>query len=122
MRTRARVWLAVVAIWLCANPAWAQLQSGSVTGLVTDPTNAVVPGAKIVLLDEEKGFTFNGESDGAGRYLLRAIPPSTYKITITAEGFQTQTRTGVTVNVNQSATVDFALALRTSAETVTITG
>jgi hypothetical protein len=114
--------LALLAVCLCANLAWAQLQSGSVTGLVTDPTNAVVPGAKIVLLDEEKGFTFNGESDGAGRYLLRAIPPSTYKITITAEGFQTQTRTGVTVNVNQSATVDFALALRTSAEAVTITG
>jgi len=58
--------------------AWAQLYSGSVTGVVTDPSGAVVPGANVTLTDVGKGFTFPTETDSVGRYVLRYFPSRTY--------------------------------------------
>jgi hypothetical protein len=100
----------------------AQLQSGSASGLVTDPSGAVVPKAKVSVTDEQKGISFTGETDGAGRYVVRSIPPGTYAITVNAQGFQIEKHAGVRIEVNQNATVDFSLPIRTSAEAVTITG
>jgi hypothetical protein len=90
--------------------------------VVTDPSGASIPGAKVILVDEGKGFTYNGETDASGRYLFRSLQPASYKITVTAQGFQVQVRTGIRIEVNQNVSVDFALPLATSAENVNITG
>lgn len=121
MTTLGRVWLIGLALGLSASLAWAQLYSGSVVGVVTDPSNAVIPGTKVSLVDEEKGFTFNAETDASGRYLFRGVPPGLYKVSATAQGFQTQTRTGIKIDVNQNASVDFALQLTTGAQAVSVT-
>ena len=68
----------------------AQLYSGSVTGVVTDPSGATVPGAKVTLVDQNKGYPFPATTDSAGRYLIRSVPPGTYKIRVEAKGFQTE--------------------------------
>ena len=122
MRTRTKVWLAALAICLSVNVASAQLYSGSVTGVISDPSNAMIPGAKVTLEDQAKGFVFNVVTDSSGRYLLRSVPPSTYKMTVNAEGFQIQTRTGIEISVGDNETVNFSLPLRTSTEAITITG
>ncbi len=119
MKMRNVIWLAVLAC-LSATFAWAQLYSGSATGLITDPSGASVPGAKVSLVDEDKGFVFNTEADASGRYLFRAVPPASYKITVTAAGFQVQTRGGVRIDISQNVTVDFSLPLTTGVETVNI--
>src|SRR6185437_622069 len=116
-----RVWLTGLTLCLSATLAWAQLYSGSVVGVVSDPSNAVVPGAKITLADEQKGFTFDATTDASGRFLFRCVQPGSYKLTVNAEGFQTQTRTGVTVDVNQNVTVNFPLQLAAGAQSVKIT-
>src|SRR5689334_15247829 len=116
-----RGWLIGLTLCLSATLAWTQLYSGSVVGLVTDPSNALIPGAKVSLVDEEKGFTFNAETDASGRYLFRGVPPGLYKVTVSAQGFQGQTRTGIKIDVNQNASVDFALQLTTGAQAVNIT-
>ncbi len=100
---------------------WAQLYSGSVVGVVTDPSSAVIPGARVNLLDEEKGFAFNAVTDAAGRYLFRGVPPGSYKVTITAEGFQVQERTGIVIAINQNVSLDFSLKLASGAQAVNIT-
>ncbi len=121
MTTPSRVWLIAVTLCLTSSMVWAQLYSGSVVGVVSDPSNAVIPGAKVSLVDEEKGFTFNTVTDSSGRYLFRGVQPSSYKVTITAEGFQVQTRTGIRIDVNQNASVDFSMKLATGAQSVEIT-
>jgi hypothetical protein len=88
----------------------AQLYTGSITGVVSDPSGAVVPSARITLVDQNKGYSFTATTDTAtGRYVLRSIPPGTYKITVEASNFQSQTREAITMDISQNITVDFSL-------------
>jgi hypothetical protein len=103
-----------------AAPALGQLYAGSVTGVVSDPTGALIPDADVTLLDAEKGFTFTAETDMKGRYLFRAVPPGTYNLSVKAQGFKLKAQTGIKVDVNQNVGVDFALQLLGTLETVTV--
>ncbi len=116
-----RSWIWLLAMLLCAQAALAQLYSGSATGVVADPSNAVVPGAKITLLDEDKGMSTTVETDVAGRYLFRSVPPGNYRISVAAANFQAQVRPGIKIDINQNVTVNFNLALSSSTEVVSIT-
>lgn len=111
----------VLLLSLSGSIAWAQLYSGSIVGVITDSSNAVIPGAKVSLADENKGFTFSGTTDSVGRYLFRSVPPGKYKISAAADGFQGQTRTGVIIDVNQNVTIDFSLQLSGTTQSVNIT-
>src|SRR2546425_2136654 len=78
-------WLALVlSIVLILTPggarAWAQVYGGSITGIVSDPSGAAVPGAKVTLTDVGKGFVFTATTDATGRYLFRDLSPSTYRL------------------------------------------
>ena len=82
--------LLLVSLWACVSlTARAQVIVGSITGVVSDPTGAVVPGAKVVLTDTNKGYTYNAVTDSVGRYLILELPASNYKITVEAAGFKT---------------------------------
>ncbi len=111
--------LAVVLLCQASN---AQLYTGSVTGTVADPSGAVVVGAHVQLLDEQKGYSFSGTTDQTGRYLFRSVPPGVYKITVEAQGFSSQDKTGINVDVNTNIAVNFALQVGATAQTVEITG
>jgi hypothetical protein len=101
--------LLLAGLLLSGPGSQAQLYTGSVTGVVTDPSGSTVPGTKITLLDLDKGFSYSTTTDAGGRYLLRSIPPGTYKITAEAKGFQSQTQEGVKLDVSQNISVDFTL-------------
>jgi len=99
----------------------AQIYSGSLTGLVSDPSGAVVPGATISLIDVGKGYAFTALTDGVGRYVLRSLPPSTYKLKVELKGFKTHVQSNLALDVNQNATVDVILEVGTSAQSVEVT-
>ncbi len=101
---------------------FAQLYSGSLGGVVTDPTGAVVPGAKITLIDMTKGYSFGASADSMGHYVLRNLPPSTYKLTVEGQNFKTYTREDITLDVNQNATADVTLELGATTQTVEVQG
>ncbi|HET6208079.1 MAG TPA: carboxypeptidase-like regulatory domain-containing protein [Terracidiphilus sp.] len=107
---------------LLAMPAgsFAQSYFGTVTGVLTDATGAVVPGARLTLTDQDKGYAFNATSDGSGRYLFRSIPPGVYSVTADMPGFAKTVRTGVRVDVNQNATADLSLKVAGSSQTVAV--
>ena len=94
---------------------------GTVTGVLTDPTGAVIPDVKVTLTDQEKGYAFNTTSDGAGRFLYRSIPPGVYSVTAEATGFEKSIRTGVRVDVNQNATANLSLKVSGATQTVEVT-
>jgi len=109
--------------WLIALFAvveWAQLYTGSVSGIVTDPSNAVIPDAHVQLVDEEKGYSFTVTTDSAGRYQFRAVPPGTYKLTAGARGFSNREQAGVKVDVTQNVSVNLSLQVGTATQTVEI--
>jgi Carboxypeptidase regulatory-like domain len=99
----------------------AQTQStGDIAGVVTDPSGAVVPDAKILLKDNTKGNTQDAVTDRNGSYRFYLLPPGSYSITVTVQNFQSQTRTA-DVAVGQIANLNFQLSVGASSSTVTVT-
>ncbi len=72
---------------LGAGSAVAQSNSGSVSGLVSDPSGAVVPGATITVSNPGSGYTRNVRTDAAGRYQFQNVPFNLYHVLVTAPGF-----------------------------------
>jgi Carboxypeptidase regulatory-like domain/TonB dependent receptor-like, beta-barrel len=103
-------------------PARAQVTSGSLTGIVSDPSGAVVPAAKIVLTDMAKGYAYPTTTDTGGRYLITNLPPSTYKINVDAKGFKTFEQRGIAVDVGTRASVDVPLQLGSASQAVEVLG
>jgi len=103
-------------------PAQAQVYAGSITGLVQDPSGAVVANASVVLTDTDKGLTYSTKTDAAGRYVLRALPPSTYNIRVEAAGFHSEVQNGIVLEVNQNLTLNVPLRVGTAGETVEVKG
>ena len=88
--------------------SFAQGYFGTVSGVVTDPAGAVIPNAKVTLVDQEKSFTFDGKSDASGRYLFRAVPPGVYRVLAEAPGFAQQEKTNIRVDVSTNPSAEFA--------------
>jgi hypothetical protein len=111
----------VVLCLLVSTGVLAQLYTSTVSGVVADPTGAVIPNTVAKLVDEQKGFSFAATTDATGRYLMRSVPPGSYKLTVLAQGFQPQEQTGIKVDVNQNVTINFTLQVGATSQTVEIT-
>ena len=109
-----------LAGFLIAPALKAQLYTGSVTGVVTDPSGGSIPSAKITLVDVNKGYSFTATTDATGRYLVRLVPPGSYKITAEASNFERESKDGVNVDVSQNVSLDFALKVGTTIDTVEV--
>ncbi len=114
------VGLALFLVLTLSTVAWGQLYTGSLTGIVTDPSGAVIPNAKIVLTDIEKGYTTNAVTDANGSYLFRNLAPSKYSIAVTSAGFRSYERTGISIEVNQNASLNIPLELGQTGQTVEV--
>ena len=111
---------ALIFCFLLVPGAVAQLYTGSVSGTVTDPSGAVISGANITLVDQEKGFSYTAKTDASGRYLLRSIPPGKYRISVETPNFQSQRKDGITLDVNQNVAVDFSLKVGAASQVVDV--
>jgi hypothetical protein len=120
MKKAIRTRTAILAVLLGAATAWGQLYSGSVTGVVSDSSGAVIPAAQVTITDQDKGTAFNATTDGSGRYLVRAVPPALYRIEVTAQGFQSEDRNGIRIDVDQNATVNFSLHVGNATTVVSV--
>ena len=99
--------------------SFAQMATTSLRGTIKDPSGALVPGAKITLIDKATGKEISVVADSAGQYNLAQISPAKYDITVTASGFGKQTKSAELL-VNQPATIDFALSVQASTVTVDV--
>ncbi len=111
---------ALIFCFFLAPSARGQLYTGSIAGTITDPSGAVVPGVQVRATDEGKGFAFAATTDSAGRYVIRQLPPAKYTVSAAASGFTPERKTGVTIDVNQNASLDFSLKVGGSSEIVDV--
>jgi hypothetical protein len=111
----------LLLITLVPATVWAQVYSGSLTGVIKDPSGAVVPGAEVKLTDVNKGYSLNVKSDESGRYLLRSIAPGTYRLSVVASGFRAYLQQGIVLDVGQNASIDIALQLGEQSNTLEVT-
>jgi hypothetical protein len=93
---------------------------GTVSGVLTDSSGAVIPGAKITLVDQNKGFRFSAVTDSGGRYLYRSVSPGLYTVDAEMAGFEKVERTNITVNVGENPTADIILRVAGSTQTVEV--
>jgi trimeric autotransporter adhesin len=95
--------------------------AGSVSGHVRGPGGVAVPGATILLLDPQTGTRKQTWTDESGNYVLRGVPPGSYKLEVSLVGFGTDVHEPLTVAAGKTLSADAALALETSAATATPT-
>jgi hypothetical protein len=108
-------------LWLAAILG-AQVNSGTILGTVTDPTGAVVAGARVTALNELTGFSRVATADAEGSYLLPLLPVSdSYRITVEGGGFKSAVRSRIALQVGQNLRVDFQLQLGNITEKVEVT-
>jgi hypothetical protein len=100
--------------------AHSQVVGGTISGTVIDATGAALPNALVLVHNDETGNERQLRTANDGRYSAPSVPVGTYSITVTAEGFSRQIRTGIVLSVGQSQSVSFALNVSGVAETVTV--
>ncbi len=103
-------WRGIVLACLAVAPLMAQT-SGSVEGIVRDPSGAVVPGARVMVVEEATAAPRLAVTDSAGRFQVPRLAPGTYEITVGRAGFRDQSQSGVHVESGASARADFSLVL-----------
>jgi len=101
---------------------YAQAGRGSISGTVTDPAGAVVPGAQVVLLNQATGVVEHSVTNSAGFYSFISLNPGEYRVTASHTGFASVARDNVTVNVDQATLVNIALRIGTVTEVVSVKG
>ncbi|WP_035352189.1 TonB-dependent receptor [Edaphobacter aggregans] len=117
-----RLFLRTVFLFLIALvPAVARAQQGDATvrGTVTDPDQAVIPGATVTLTPA-KGAAKVVQSGADGSYVVRNVPAGTYSLTVTMDGFATFVRQGVRVAAGQALTMDAKMALQMANQEVQV--
>ena len=109
-----------VLVLLTASSAYAQLSSASVTGIVRDSTGSVVPNVKITLRNAGTTVERIATSNSAGNYVFLNITPGVYTLEAAATGLQTTQIPNVTLDVNQTATLDITMQVGTLQQTVSV--
>lgn len=102
--------------------AFSQAGNGGISGIVTDSSGAVVPGATVTVKSNATGVSLSHPTTGAGVYSFTALPPSTYEVTVTQTGFNTAVHSNVLVSVDQVMALNVVLKLGAVSQTVTVAG
>ena len=117
-----RNFLFVCAVFLCAGSiALGQAGRGSINGLVTDPSGAVVNGAKVTALNHATGVALRTVTSEAGLYSFVSLTPGVYVVTASQKGFENVAQDNVPVTVDQVTTMNIALRVGSVIDTVTVT-
>jgi hypothetical protein len=106
---------------LAATPAFAQSDRGQITGFVKDQSGGVIPGATVTATNTQTQQQRISVTDPTGYYVLPALPPGVYDVSIELDGFKKWTRTGVILDAASSASLQVTLETGTISESITVT-
>jgi len=102
--------------------AFSQSETATLAGTVTDPSGAAVPNAAAIATNAATGLTFKGVSNESGNYVISALPPGVYGLSVSAPGFATVNRPGITLNVKARVEVNLSLRPGDVKESIEVTG
>lgn len=116
-----RIFLCISMLSMTAGTAaWAQAGRGGINGTITDPSGAIVPGARVTALNHATGISQSTVTTRAGLYDFVSLNPGSYRVTATLKGFETVAEENVTVSVDQVTAVNIALRVGSVNEVVTV--
>ncbi len=121
--SRAQVLLWVCSFfWVLASNCWGQLDTGVISGTVTDSTGAAVPAANVTLTSELTGAVRSAASNEQGFYTFPLAPSGRYTVKVERQGFKVSEHKGLVLHVNQQLNVPFTLEVGQVTESLTVTG
>ncbi|PYX99679.1 MAG: hypothetical protein DMG63_08110 [Acidobacteria bacterium] len=109
-----------VALFVFAAHAFPQGTNATLSGIVTDPSGAVMPGADLTLTNAASGFEAKSTSNERGEYTFRNLVPGTYDLKVSKIGFSTYLQKDIVLTINQAGHVDAALKVGSQTETVSV--
>src|SRR5690349_9825169 len=101
--------LTIALLFLCTVPLYSQVDTGSIVGTVTDPSGAVVSGAKVTLTNLGTNASLTTTTQADGSYKFTPVRIGNYKLDVTAQGFQTASQRNITVDVSSNVLANFQL-------------
>jgi len=121
MRSRLACWW--IVLFACSLPVGLLAQdTASITGMVTDPTGAAIAKAQVTVKNPDRGINRVTSTNGDGNYLISAVPPGTYTLSIAAQGFKKFDAQGIILRVAQKARVDATLEVGSQNTEITVEG
>jgi hypothetical protein len=117
----ARILLIGCALILGTSAAIAQVDTGTILGTVKDQTGAVVPDAKVTIVNQGTGESITTTTRPDGTYIVTPLKIGSYRITVELAGFKKEENAAFDLNIQQQAVVDFALQTGATNETVQVT-
>jgi len=112
----------ILSVGALCGAAFGQGTTSRVTGVVLDPSGAVVPGATVTLTNEATNVSFTSNTTDSGVYSFESVQVGTYTVAVEMAGFKKIVSTGNILNINQPATVDVTLETGGVTEVVTVEG
>ena len=108
---RLQLCLVVLAVLALSLSAFAQVEFGQFTGVVTDPTGAAIANATVTVSNTATDLHASTTTNASGNYTIRELPVGTYRLTVEAPGFKKESNAGVVINAGTIAHVDFKLQI-----------
>src|SRR5262245_2635019 len=115
-----RILLLSSIILLICSVSFAQSDRGTITGTISDPTSAVIPGASVVATNTETAVRYEPISTETGNYTLGQFSAGTYQLSVDLAGFKKYVRQGITVLVAQTLRIDARLEVGAASDEVTV--
>lgn len=112
--------LLLLAAMFLSTAAWGQVDQGTITGIVQDSSNAVIPGANITLTNTDTGLILQGKANSGGVFVFSPLKIGNYKASATADGFQTTTQEHMHLDIQQRLNVVLTLQPGAVSQTVTV--
>lgn len=116
---KAALWL-WAAMMLCASMVFAQEYRGTISGMVTDPSGAAVPGAQIEIVNQDTSFLSPAKTNEIGTYTVPFLVPGTYTVRAKATGFKDSVKTGVVLHASDKLEINLPLAVGSSTDAITV--
>jgi outer membrane receptor protein involved in Fe transport len=122
MSAASKATAALLFVLLATSMAWAQIETGTIVGTVQDSTGGAVPNASVAMKELATGVQRQTHTDAQGAFNAQFMPLGTYSITVTAQGFETKTLSGITLQVDQTANLTISLVVGSVSQSVEVTG
>lgn len=121
MFVHRRVLTPLLCLLGIASVGWGQGTLGTITGLVSDSTGAVIPSADIVATNSATGVRIQTKSSSTGNYVIPNLQVGRYSVSATVTGFKSYTRSNIALSTDENIRIDIVLEVGSAAERVEIT-